>query len=374
MSETYQLASECVTKPPQGRHSGCMFDNAYAAAMTERYASRPEWTRPSHYVLATSPTLARQRERLNRVLGAMPLAARDRYITRLRADPTFLAAHNELAVAGVFLERGFDVQPEPDIGGLTPDFLVRTDDDEIGTIVEVYTRHRSDVQLRAERRWLELKIRAREIDVPVANVARVPEGSNLGAPDSKTCVAVIKRLKHHLLSLKDPPGTTVLVEGYIFHVFSAVQAGLGTQYPRATMSTPRPLGWHDADQVLEAVGEKVSKYADLAQTKGLRLVVVLSAERESTFTADLLRVALTGAKSVVFNLDIFGPSSTGPYTTKILGKNEIIQFDAAVSGVGWLASGSQYPGPLSIYRIGSAAIILPWIASGNLAIFDVVTA
>lgn len=340
-----------------------MFDDAYASALAERYARRPEWVRPACYVLATSPERVPQRGWLSAALNAMPAQASARYVTRLEADPTFLAAYNELAVAAVLLDRGYDVEPDPELEGLTPDFLVRREEDG-PTIVEVYTRHRSDAQLRAERRWQELRVRARAIPVPVGLVARLPDESELAAPDSGTCVRIIKELKRELLSLANPVGTTLFVEGYLFHVFPGA-TGL-----RAVMTTPPAFGWHDADQVLEAIGEKVSRYAKLVGEAQMRMVVVVAAELESSFTGDLLRTALTGAQSLVVNLDMFGPSSTGPHAVKLRERNEPVRFHEAVSGVGWLAAGTEVPGPLTVYPLASAAREVSWGSGGQLEICE----
>ena len=344
------------------RHSGTMFDDAYAEELTKRYVSRPEWNRPVNYLIATSPGREPQRRWLNETLGALP-SERDRYVTRLKADRNFLAAYNELAVAAVFLGCGYDVEPDPDLEGLTPDFLVQRGGDT-PTIVEVYTRHRSDPHIREEQRWKELKVRARAIPLSVGLVARIPDGSGLSAPDSKTCIAIVDELKRQLLSLANPPGNTLFAEGYLFHVFE------GLSGMRATMSTPPASGWHDADQVLDAIGEKVSRYADIVGKADMRLVVVVAAELESSLTGDLVRTALTGAQSLTLNLDPFGPSSTGPHTVRLRERDEPIRFHEAVSGVGWLVAGTDESGPLIVYRVASAERPLPWVTEGRLEVVN----
>lgn len=335
-----------------------VLDDGYADLMRQRFTGRPSWSRPPIYDLATLATRARQRCWLGATLKAIPPLQRDRFRTRLEAPRSFLAAYNELAVAAILQGAGFEVVLEPEADGKTPDLLVTRD--AHSALVEVYTRFRTDQQLRDEQRWRELAARVTDIGVPVAIVVRATDGAAASAPDSTTCVELVERLRKELLSLTEPVGRTVVIGRYAFQVHNRISG------VRAMLSTPPALGWHNADQVLDAVREKVSRYATIASSHGWMLVVIAAAEPQSSFTGDLLRVALTGAQSIVTTLDPFGPTRTGPHRFELRQTNEVVRFHPAVSGIGWLAAGLDEPGPLTVYPVESAEYPLPWTGSDRL--------
>lgn len=336
-----------------------VFDDNYAQRIQTQFASRPSWSRPPIYEMATAPAREGQRLWLSAELAALTPEVRARFMTRLEARPSFLAAYNELAVSAIVRATGYDVVPEPSLSGLTPDFLV-SHGENARTIVEVYTRHRSDTQLREEQRWKELAARGNQIPVPVGIVVRAHDDSAPAAPESGLGAALVQQLRNQLLSMPEPLGHVIVIGNYAFSVLHPLDG------PTAVLSTPGATGWQDADQVLDAINEKVSKYADVAAEHNTNLMVVVAAELQSPFTEDLVRVALTGAQSIVATLDLFGPSNLGSHTVQLRQTNELVTFRPSVSAIGWLAAGIDVPGPLTVYPVASAERPLNWTATDRL--------
>lgn len=280
-------------------------------------------------------------------------------MTRLEAGESFLAAYNELAVSAILRATGYDVVPEPSLSGLTPDFLASRGESE-RKIIEVYTRHRSDAQLREEQRWKELAARGSQIPVPVGIVVRALDGIAPAAPDSGASATLIHQLRTELLAMPEPLGHVIVIGAYAFTVLHRLDS------PTAILSTPGATGWQDADEVLEAINEKVSRYAELAAEHHTSLVVVVAAELQTPFTEDLVRVALTGAQSIVATLDLFGLSNLGPHSVQLRQTNELVTFHPSVSAVGWLSAGVDAPGPLTVYPVASAERPCNWTAAGRL--------
>jgi hypothetical protein len=280
-------------------------------------------------------------------------------MTRLEARPSFLAAYNELAVSAIMRAAVNDVEAEPSLSGLTPDLLVSRGTND-RTIVEVYTKHRSDAQLREEQRWKELAARGSQIPIPVGIVVRAHDGSAPAAPESGVGGALIQQLRTQLFSMSEPLGHVIVIGNYAFSVLHPLDG------PTAVLSTPGATGWQDADQVLDAINEKMSRYAALAVEHDANLMVVVAAELQSPFTEDLVRVALTGAQSIVATLDLFGPSNLGSHTVQLRPTNELVTFHPSVSAIGWLAAGIDVPGPLTVYPVASAERPLGWTATDRL--------
>lgn len=110
--------------------------------------------------------------------------------------------------------------------------------------------------------------------------------------------------------------------------------------------------------VRNAIGQKASRYGGLATARGVPLLVVLAAEPALPLTRDLLADALAGRQALAVTLDPFGPAPTesGPFR---LGERDAPAiFNPALSAVGWLQSGIDHPGSMTLFDVRSAARVL----------------
>jgi hypothetical protein len=339
-----------------------VLDDAYAERLAQRYAGRQQWELPSVYQLATSPERRAQRAWLTAVLEAMPEAVSNRILGRLEKEPNFLATYNELATAAILLGAGYSLAYESEVAGKTPDFLVPAASGRPAMLIEVSTRFRTDAQRRNERRWAELKRRVERIPIPLALFLR---GADLGTPDppeSGKAKRVAKALEEALLEGAPPPKMMRVIEDF----------GFGSSGPspgaHALLAPPMGSAVYDADLVLEAIAEKVSRYAKVAEREASVLVVVLAAEPNSPLSLDLLRTALGGAQTVAMTIDFFDP---GPIRTRPLSmrqEHRPAAFDPVVSAVGWLEPGIDSPGTLTLFPVASARQPVQFQESGTLVV------
>ncbi|WP_298338840.1 hypothetical protein [Ferrimicrobium sp.] len=339
-----------------------MLDSDYAGRLAQQYGERPPWAFPSIYSIATSADREAQRIWLNQALCAIPETDRDRLLGRLEKEANFLSTYNELATAAIFLQAGYSFRYEAELGGRTPDLLIPSGEDHPMLLVEVVTKFRNDSLRRIERQWKELATRVEMISVPLVLLVRGLGRGRPEPPDSGTAKRVVSELQKTLLATPVGIGDEIEIEDYVFVIAGQVPGA------RASLATPAGASTYNADLVLEAVREKVSRYCSGADRVGAALIVVLAAESQSPLSIDLLRTALTGAQTVTMSFDIFepGPVSSGPFSMRA--ENIPPAFHPSVSAIAWLEPGIENPGTLTLFPIASAERQLRFRQSERLVI------
>lgn len=104
-----------------------------------------------------------------------------------------------------------------------------------------------------------------------------------------------------------------------------------------------------------AISDKVSRYTGLADSLDVPLLVVLAAEPALPLSKDFLGRALAGVQALTIAFDPFrpGPIATGPMR---LNEQDVpAAFDPVLSAVGWLQTGIDQPGSMTLFHVLSAA-------------------
>ena len=117
----------------------------------DQFSKKPRHLRPRLYAVACNPRGASIRKKLERWAASLPRDILGSLIPRLLNPRNHKAACGELLLAHILIEGGFDVEFEPVMSGLTPDFLVAPKGSCADFILEVFTEHMSDEDQKAEQ-------------------------------------------------------------------------------------------------------------------------------------------------------------------------------------------------------------------------------
>lgn len=341
-----------------------VFDEAFVATMVGHYRSRRASQRPDLYFVTTSPQRAELRAWVEAEILHVPQPGRSKLTTRLRKDESFLTAYHELAAAAVLRAAGYGVEYEPDLGGATPDFLVKTSEGQPALIVDVWTRQLPQGAKGAKRLWNDLCHRIADIPVGVFLLIRHVGGAEIAPPTGAQTKAIATHLRQWLLGAARPVGSEIDVEGYRFAV-AGNAPGL-----RAQLAPPEPGGWVDSDVVLAAIREKTHKYGPIADKLGLGFMTVLAADPLAPL--DLGEVVMALAGKLVFSMSI-PLGANGPlqsWRTQLRRDDTLPGFRQALSAVGYLDVANHTCPHLTVIPVASSNRPLIPLEASCLRVLD----
>ena len=330
-----------------------MLDDDFARAFKRRFANRPEWNRPDLWPIITDPKRALQRRWLSDVISGLGEAQRRNVLERLQSNRHFLATYNELAVTALLCSSGLAIEYEPSFswrhGALTPDLALCLPGGDLVALVEVSTKFRTAEQRSQEVQWKELRTRVGRIPCPVGLLVKDLRSDLSRPPESGQARRIESALRAWLLLPTTTLGATCEVEGYWFQVAGPLP-GL-----RAQVATPTGTDWYNTDMVRKAISVKVSRYAELADSLEVPLVVVLAAEPAMPLSLEMLRSVLAGARSLAIALDPFMVSQASSGPMRLNERDVPAEFNPALSLVGWLQPGVDEPGSLTVFDVQRTA-------------------
>ena len=330
-----------------------MLDDEFAQDFVRRFSNRPDWARPELWPVVTDPARTPQRRWLSNVLGQLPERQRQNALARLQSDEQFLATYNELASAAILGTPELRVEVEPLFTRqgrtLTPDLALRSVDGQLLAIGEVSTRFRNTEHRRLEIQWRELRTRVARIPRAVGILVQDLVNDPIRPPTSGQAAKIELGLRDWLLRPSSVLGATSEFQGYLFQVAFELP-GL-----RAQVAVPTGGDWYNTDKVRAAISDKASRYTELANSLNVPLLVVLAAEPALPLSKDFVASALTGAQALTIAFDPFrpGPIASGPM--RLNHQDVPAAFDPALSAVGWLETGIDQPGSMTLFHVPSAA-------------------
>lgn len=320
----------------------------------ERFKNRPEWHRPQIWPLLLDEKRSEQRQWVSKALSYLEEDQRRKILGRLVKDEQFQATYNEIATLAIIMNSvsSISVDYEPvinDTNGVTPDLGFRSRDGTLIALVEVSSRFRSSVHRAAERQWREIRQRVHRIPSAFVVAATGPHGTAISPPDSGLTKQIEIGLRKWLLRTTTGMWSEHTVSGYRFQVVGKVP-GLGTD-----LIVPSQTSWFNTDMIRSAISDKSSKYKEMADALECPLVVVLSSEPRSPLSLDLVRTALKGQQALTFS---FNPLTVGHLASVKMRMNERdspLNFDPALSAIGWLQPEIDTPGKLTLFSMADAA-------------------
>lgn len=336
-----------------------MFDRRFRDELESRFRGRRDWERADLASVALSPERAVIRSWIDSEVSALEQPGRRKLIARLRDDKNFATAYNELAVAAVLRDAGLSLLYEAELDGLTPDLFAPSGPHGRPLVIEVWTRELPRSARGTRRAWAELVRRVADIPVPVAVLVQGTQGGTPPVPTSGDSKEIAASLRRWLLRGQRCRGDSHDVGSYRFVVFMEVP-GLKTR-----MAAPTGGGRADSELVVRAIQTKVRRYRALVERLDASFVVVTASDPSTPLDVELLRSALGGRQSFSFS---FSPAATGLIGTSsgpMPRNRHIVEFDSALSAVGFVEARLADP-VLTLIPSTRAARPVPALQSDRL--------
>jgi hypothetical protein len=341
-----RMLSMTQASPPVRR-----FGPDFVEKMRRRYGKRPAAQRQLTYAIAVEEEFAPWRNWLDQQLARLPQATADDLAGRLWLDEHFWPVMIELAAGAGLRAAGMDVAYQQEWDGLTPDWTVLSDMGRPLWLVEVHSDNPSRETYGQMRAWHSLVERIKRIPVSVV-LTLAPTGGPILPPDARTAKKVAQDLRGALLQ----PWRRgyITSHGYTF-VVQAEPRGGGTMAspfgPHACFEPASSMaGIVSARQLADRVEDKVRKYAGLAESFDVPLVVAVGAHRFTGVGLKHLDDLLAGSLTTTMQFNI-GDTWIGEETVD-LGRPDRWEMPAELAGVLWVDN--QWPFDLA-WRANPAA-------------------
>jgi hypothetical protein len=250
------------------------FTSEWVACQKRRYGSSPDHSRPPLYWLWTSNQRRERRESIERLVDLLPVEKRPGIISRLRTPVNFRQAINELLVGDSLRKPGHEVEFEPELENLTPDWRVRGPSGVV--IVEVFSSFRSEVDERKDNGWDRLRLRLESIEsnafLSVHPDFNAEVWTNGIPPGEKEQKRIVREVQEWLR--KEPAKeSTIRIGGAEIQFW-----GRSDKTQHVSCSSSGLAFQVDTGAFRGSVGAKTSKYKALADRNKTPLVVSVVAD------------------------------------------------------------------------------------------------
>ncbi len=274
-----------------------VFEEKWIQELRERY-ERPGVYAPGLFRVATDTYWKYIRDEIEKWFALLSQESQVSLIKNLRNTKSFLHAYNELAVAGIFLDLGFQVEYEKECNGLTPDWLIISKDKTTSFLVEVFSRVSSKEEESRERQTSELTRRLELIPVGISLLVRYQDLSHLVELNSQLTKRVANLVSKWLTEKTRTLRETVEFNGLVFEVIgynkkSHVLVAGPTSGAFVVNNMP----------VVENIEEKVAKYKNISETLEIPLIVAIVPSFNTAIEVDNLEEILFGNEVFVVRND-----------------------------------------------------------------------
>jgi hypothetical protein len=277
---------------------GQIFTPEWIEQTTNKYNQLPDYQRPSIYFLATTVNGRVLREQIEAWAADLPKAALERMIPKLRSERGFQDTYHELAVGQFLKEKGFYVEYDKNLHGLTPDWYVHQGEHTPPFLVEVLTDGVSETrdERAREHTIADLCHRIEQIRSDVAVWVMIEPSAQLDARQNKRIVA---QIEHWLLNAQPPVDSHKTFEGVSVRIFHRNE-----KYDQVQCLPLREAFFVDKAPLRRKIEKKkVDRYKDLSTTSSLPLVVCVVPTFLTGRSLDTLDDILYGQEAVQTAVD-----------------------------------------------------------------------
>jgi hypothetical protein len=311
------------------------FGPEFVAAHRARFGGRSPDRRQLTYDIAVEPAYEPWRRWYDEQLALLSAAQADALAGRLWMDEHFWPVTFELAAGAAIRAAGYEAMYEHDHGGLTPDWTAVSTHGDPLFIVEVHTDQPSKETFGRIRAWKALEQRIAKIPVGIV-LALAGDGHPPPVPPpAGTAKRIAEDLRARLL--RSAGTARFRTQGYSFVVMSD-RFGYPLQSPNglfAQFAAPsRVAGPVDAYRLAEAADAKVRRYAALADSYNVPLVVAVGAHRFTRVDLADVDDLLAGSATMSFQFSV-GDTFIGEKTVN-LGRPRQWVMPTNLSGLMWL--------------------------------------
>lgn len=298
---------DCSPGENRGVVDGDRFGHEFVASHRARYGGRSPERRQLTYDLAVESRYEPWRRWYDEQLALLPSTQADALAGRLWLDEHFWPVTFELAAGAAIRAAGYTAVYEQNHDGLTPDWTAVTPQGAPLFIVEVHTDQPSKETFGRIRGWKALEQRIAKIPV---GVVLALTGTGHGKveptpPPAGTAKRIAQDLRARLLG--SPGAAVIRSHGYTFVVLAD---RFGYQLPspnglHAQFAAPSGVaGPVHASRLAEAVDAKVRRYAKLADSHNVPLVVAVGAHRFTRVDLTDVDDLLAGSATMSFQFNI----------------------------------------------------------------------
>lgn len=303
-----------------------VFEESWIKQLKLRY-NKSGISAPPVYRVATLDEWRDIRDEIENWFVQLSEFSQKKLLLNLRNPNSFLQTYNELAVAGSFLELNYDLEYESNIEGLTPDWIIKKDNETL-FIVEVFSRVVPEKIGKRQTQISELWTRLKEIPIGVALFISYENLSEIPQLDSKITKNIANRVRIWLNEETPEPKTTKVFNGMVFKVLS-----YNSKWSHVILAGPSSGGFTVNNQpIYEGIEEKVKKYKNLLDELNLPLVVAVVPSFDTALGADDI-------EEVLFDRELFDKR---PILSAVIGlwRNSMCNYQIAI-----------YHNPKAVYPI-----------------------
>ncbi len=290
---------------------------------------------PFQYILATATQLTDLRELIEHWVADFPTETRKQLISRLRsrnADHTL----NELRFGNHLKQLGCEIEYEPKLSGLTPDWLVKTA--ATSFIVEVFTAsHASDEEAELEKsiraNIIDLVGRLQEIIVPYGITVHISPTPAILTESINEQLA--KNVASWLTTVPPQVGAEQLWLGAHFQVVRYNPA-----YTSLQIIGPGHSWVVNNEPLQSKIVKKILRYSDVLGQLNMPLILAVAPTMYSGLSIDNLEDIVLGQERVSYHVDAQGAIMGQTYLTRAW-KDGLFLHEPHLSGVLWMESRSN---------------------------------
>src|ERR1051325_256010 len=267
-----------------------VFTEEWIGQLEKRYGRLPDYQKPVTYIVATGDHNQPIRLKIEEWITSLSLQpeVECELIRRLRTPEHFIHTYHELIFADILRQRGFALEYEKQIDGLTPDWFVNANGKIPAFILEVFTTNISAARNSERHQVSQLRSRLQEIPVGVAlDIQAEKLEVELDNQRSKTIAA---KVRNWLLNNNLSIGAQLEVDEFTF-----VVVHYNSKYERVQPIRPVTTFWVNSQPMRANFHEKISKYRKVANENKRPLVVGVIADFYTGIGFDDLEIILLGS-------------------------------------------------------------------------------
>jgi hypothetical protein len=304
-----------------------VFTEEWVAQLEKRYGRLPEYQRPVIYTVATGDHNQPVRLKIEDWLVDLALqpAVERELIRRLRSPEHFIHTYHELIFADILQRRGFALEYEKQMDGLTPDWFVGAKSEIPAFILEVFTANISDTRNSERHQISQLRSRLQEIQVGVA--LDIHSEKLIVELDNRRSRGIATKVRNWLVNMP-PVGAQLEVDEFTFEIVH-----YNSNYNSVQPIGPVSTFMVNSQPVRINFQEKISKYRKVATENRLPLVVGVIADFYTGIGFDDLEIIVLGRTTEEILYDEETGKAIGREITRT--KDGLFAKEAALSAVIW---------------------------------------
>ncbi len=252
---------------------------------------------PPLYRLATEPKYQSVRDTIQQWIDRLSENSQKKVVEKIRNPKSFHHTYNELKIASILFKKYLIIEYEEEILGLTPDWIVKNQSNEILLIVEVLTRENSVKDKSLSKRINELWGRITSIKIGIGLDLSYGDEFDEKLLDSKLIKQIFRDVKNWL-EKKPIVGTRKDFGNFEFRVIH-----YNDKWKDVQILGPGNSLWVDNLSLKENIEGKIKKYRNLIEYTKVPFIVGVVPDFTTAVSKNTLEDILFGQEVFVIRED-----------------------------------------------------------------------